>query len=242
MEDLGLLQSLQASPPPSACHMSPGLCQCPCEPGGHREGLFSESERFLKSWPVPHKHPCPAPTLGAHGADPSTRAGLGRRALPVTGPSDVPVSPIGREQLRCCAACRQLRGCAQGLGKGVPGPLSEGDGQGHRLLPRISTVPLALHRREAMGTDALSGRWRAWDRGPGFRLRVLVPSPHGADRGGKTTRTSGSFIAPSHDASLRAEPSRGTEPANTTPTSCKRKRQVPSWGTGRGDSTAGGRG
>lgn len=30
----------------------------------------SESERVLKSWPVPRKHPCPAPTLGAHGADP----------------------------------------------------------------------------------------------------------------------------------------------------------------------------
>ena len=69
-------------PPPSACHMSPGLCPCPCKPGGHRGGLFSKSERVLKSWSLPRKYPCPAPALGAHGADPLQQGRTGLSGSP----------------------------------------------------------------------------------------------------------------------------------------------------------------
>lgn len=51
------------------------------------------------------------------------------------------------------------------------------------------------------------------------------------------TKTTGNSISPSHAASLRAEPSWGTVPANTTSTSCKRKRQVPRWGVGSAQGT-----
>lgn len=49
----------------------------------------------------------------------------------------------------------------------------------------------------------------------------------------------GNFVSPSQDASRRAEPSWGTVSANSTPTSCERKRQVPSWGAGSAQGAGG---
>lgn len=247
----GLRQKDQMGDPGPFCGGPPRLLQpvtcpqgcvsVPVSLGDTERGCPQSQKGSLKVGLCPTSTPCPAPTRGAHGADPSNRAGLGCQVLPGTGPTDAPVPPIGR--VAQCSAEDSCEAAAPRVwGKGSLDHLVlatvRGTGYCH-----VSAVRLFFHRREAVGTDALSGWWRAWDWGPWSPAQSPCSFATLADGGRKTTKTSGSFLSPSHAAAaLRAEPSRGTVPANTTPTSCKTRRRVPSWGVGRGDSTAGGRG
>lgn len=160
VECLGLPGSLQATPPPSACHMTPGCLSVSVSLVDTGRGCSQSGEGGvgLQNWSLPLKYPSPAPTTGAHGADFLQQGGtalsdLSLQALQVTGPTDGPVSSISRLSLRHLAD-KSCAAAPRAWGKGSLDQL---------VMPirgvgycRVFAVPLFFHRWETRDMNALS--------------------------------------------------------------------------------------